>query len=92
MLTRESSLAAWLTALEGAGLVHEAGCPWMAWAATVDRDRPVAALLIDAGGQRALEAALTVMGAMPQADRDYWLGLIDAHSNSEAVKRWARAR
>jgi len=88
----DRTLTEWLAHLAAQGVAHEPGCPFMAWASTVDASQPVRALLDEAPAERALEAALRVLDTPNRGDAAYWVDLIDRRSNSEAVKRWARAR
>jgi hypothetical protein len=87
-LTRHDTVDTWATAARAEGFPQEPGCLFYAWADQAP-DAPLTAL--EGAPQDAILAACVVgLRLSVCADRDFFIGLLDAHSNSAAVKRWAR--
>ena len=77
----------WFAAAQAAGLV-EPDCDFAEW--VQGREAYPASVLDDAPGSIALEACMSALRMSGNQDRAFFVALVDQHSNSEAVKRWAR--
>lgn len=86
-MTRDDTLGEWFAAAQAAGLV-EPDCDFAEW--VKGREAYPATALDDAPAPIALEASVSALRLSCNADRAFFVALVDRHSNSEAVKRWAR--
>jgi len=87
-LTRHDTVDTWATAARAEGFPQEPGGPFYAWADQAP-DAPLTTLP-DAPQDAILAACVVGLRLSACADRDFFVDLIDAHSSSAAVKRWAR--
>jgi hypothetical protein len=86
-VTRDDTLGDWFSAAQAAGLV-EPDCAFEEW--LEGREAYPATALDDAPAAIALEACMSALRLPDNADRAFFVALVERHSNSEAVKRWAR--
>jgi hypothetical protein len=84
---RYATLGQWFAAADAAGLV-EPQCDFAEW--VHGREDDPTTTLADAPPGIILEACMSALRLDDNADRGFFADLIDAHSNSEIVKRWAR--
>jgi hypothetical protein len=84
---RNTHLGDWFAAAQSAGLV-EPDCAFEEW--LDGREEYPASTLDDAPSAVALEACMSALRLPQNTDRAFFIALVDQHSTSEAVKRWAR--
>lgn len=89
-LDRNAPISDWIAAAQAAGVPREPGCPFYVWAEGRE-DRPLREIE-SAPVEVILEAATTGLRIDQGTDKEFFVQLIEGHSNSEAVKRWARAQ
>lgn len=87
-LTRNNTVAEWSAAAQDEGFPETPGCEFYAWAS--GRESAPMATLADAPREVILLACMTALRMTACADRAWFVALVDLHSDSAAVKRWAR--
>jgi len=85
---RDTALSEWFAAAQQAGLV-EPDCDFEVW--IEGRETYPATALADAPVAVVLEACMSALRLPGNDDRAFFNGLVDQHSESEVVKRWARS-
>ena len=87
-MNRDTALSEWFAAAQQAGLV-EPDCDFEVW--IEGRETYPATALADAPVAVVLEACMSALRLPGNDDRAFFIGLVDQHSESEVVKRWARS-
>lgn len=89
-----SSARLWLNEMDRAGVQHEIDCPFMAWLAGVDTNRPLVEVLTEAPDEPARMAVLRIYeiarDGLSDAARAALTDILRAKGASDAVVRWAR--
>lgn len=89
-MNRHSHLSTWIAAAQANGIMPEPGCPFYVWAN--GKGRSPLRMIEHAPVEVILEAAAAGLRIPESQDKEFFVALIEKHSNSKAVKRWARSR
>lgn len=87
-LTRADTVGDWIAAAQAEGFPETDGCAFYAWAD--GREADVLTALELAPSDAILAASVTALRMTACADRAWFVALVEEHSDSAAVIRWAR--